>query len=394
MTSVMSGRYLVTGDPQVVRDVFRADPAKLFPEGEEALRPLTGPKSLFLLEPEDHSRERKVVSPSFMGARMRAYTEVMREATERQVASLRLGEEFRALDVTRRISAEVIVRAVFGIHDPKRVAIYRDHIVEWVNAWKPMFILFPGTQRKLWGMSPWSRFVRAGDALDRLLMQDIYARRAENVRADDILSLLLEARYDDGRPLSDDSIRCHLRSLLFAGHETTMIAMAWVLHYVLRDKALEARLLELIERPLDEVVQDAWFEAVVNEALRLYPIILGVVRGLGSHTQLGPYVAPAGTKVWVSIAMLHLDPDVFPEPNAFRPERFLERSFKPHEFAPFGGGHRRCLGASFALLETKVAVATLLKHRGLQHVGPREPGTVRRNLSMAPADGIRLRVRR
>lgn len=393
MTSVMSGRYLVTGEPSVVRDVFRADPMQLLPEGEEAMGPLTGPKSLFLLEPEDHGRERKVVSPPFTGARMRAYTEVMRDAAERQVAALRVGDTFRALDVTRSISAEVIVRAVFGVQDEQRVALYREHIVRWVNAWKPLFILFPATQHQLWGMSPWARFVKAGEALDRLLLNDIHQRRAEQRLHDDVLSLLLDARYDDGSELSDESIRSHLRSLLFAGHETTMIAMAWVLHYVLRDAELESRMSALVTRSMEEIVQDPWFEAVINEALRLYPIILGIVRGLGAHTQLGQYVAPAGTKVWVSIAMLHSDPEVFPEPDKFRPERFLERTFKPYEFAPFGGGHRRCLGAAFAMLETKVAVATLLKHRVLEHVGPLEPGTVRRNLSMAPAGGIRLKVK-
>jgi cytochrome P450 family 110 len=392
MTSVMSGRYLVTGDPAVVRDVFRADPKSLYPEGEEALKPLTGPRSLFLLESEEHAKERKVISPPFIGARMRAYTELMCNAAERQVAALKVGDTFPALEITRSISAEVIVRAVFGVQNEERVRLYREHIVRWVNAWKPLFILFPAMQRKFLGISPWARFVAAGEALDALLLQEIDARRAATVRNDDVLSLLLDTRYEDGSALSDDSIRCHLRALLFAGHETTMIAMAWVLHYVLRDAQLKDRMFALVVRPMDEIVQDPWFEAVINEALRLYPIILGVVRGLGASTQLGPYTVPAGTKVWVSIAMLHLDPQLYPEPEQFRPERFLETSFKPHEFAPFGGGHRRCLGAAFAMLETKVAVATLLKRRNLVHAGPIEPGTVRRNLSMAPAGGICLKV--
>jgi cytochrome P450 len=207
------------------------------------------------------------------------------------------------------------------------------------------------------------------------------------------LSLLLQTRYDDGQPLSDESVLSHLRTLLFAGHETTMIAMAWVLHYVLRDAQLYARMRALVTQDLDAIVADEWFEAVINESLRLYPIILGITRVLGSQTQLGRYVVPAGTNVWVSIAMLHSDPELYPDPDCWNPDRFLSRSYKPNEFAPFGGGHRRCLGAAFAMLETKVAIATLLRHVEFEHIGSKSPGTVRRNLSMAPLGGITLRVR-
>lgn len=392
MTSVMSGRYFVTGDPNVVRDVFRADPAELYPGGVEALGPLTGPRSLFMLGPGEHSAERKILAPPFGAHRMRAYVDTMRDATERQLATLRAGDTCAAVDLTRRISAEVIVRAVFGVQDPQRIARYLDVITNWIDRWKPLFILFPSTQHQLFGLSPWARFVKAGNELDTLLLDEVARRREAPSAGEDILSLLLETRYDNGEPLTDESIRSHLRALLFAGHETTMIAMAWVLHYVLRDSTLRERVNSLVSKPLDVVIADEWFEALVNEALRLYPIIMGVVRVLGDQTRLGPYVVPAGLKVWVSIAMLHTDPELFPDPDRFDPDRFLRRSYKPYEFAPFGGGHRRCLGGAFAMLETKVAIATLLRRVEFQHVGPREPKLARRNLSMAPAGGIRLRV--
>lgn len=392
MASVMSGRYFVTGDPEVVRDVFRANPAELYPGGVEALGPLTGPRSLFMLDPGEHGAERKILAPPFGGHRMRAYVETMQQATERQLTSLRVGERLAAIDLSRRISAEVIVRAVFGVQDPARVARYLGTITRWIDLWKPLFILFPSTQRELFGVSPWARFVRAGAELDALLLEDIERRRRADHVGEDISSLLLQTRYENGEPLEAESIRSHLRALLLAGHETTMIAIAWVLHYVLRDAAMAERMQALADGPLEVAIADEWFEAVINEALRLYPIIMGVVRVLGEQSQLGPYVAPAGTQVWVSIATLHLDPSLFPEPERFEPERFLTRSYKPYEFAPFGGGHRRCLGAAFAMLETKVAIATLLRHVTFEHLGPHEPEVARRNLSMAPACGIRLRV--
>lgn len=392
MTSVMSGRYFVTGEPEVVRDVFRADPGDLYPGGADALGPLTGLRSLFLLAPSEHGRERKLLAPPFNGSRMRAYTDTMRLAAERQLSALHVGATCNAVNVSRNISAEVIVRAVFGVQDDRRVKAYADTIVRWIDLWKPLFILFPASQREFFGLSPWSRFVRAGEELDRLLRHDIAERRV-NPQGEDILSLLLQTRYDDGQPLSDESVLSHLRTLLFAGHETTMIAMAWVLHYVLRDAQLYARMRALVTQDLDAIVADEWFEAVINESLRLYPIILGIMRVLGSQTQLGRYVVPAGTNVWVSIAMLHSDPELYPDPDCWNPDRFLWRSFKPNEFAPFGGGHRRCLGAAFAMLETKVAIATLLRHVEFEHIGSKSPGTVRRNLSMAPLGGITLRVR-
>jgi cytochrome P450 family 110 len=393
LTRVASGHYFVTGEPAVVRDVFRSDPSVLKPAGTQSIGPLTGPRSLFVLAPREHSRERKLLAPPFHGGRMRAYAETMRDATERCIARWRVGQDLVALREARRISAEVIVRAVFGVRDPERVETYLRQIAAWVDSWKPAFILVPLLQRELFGLSPWARFVARGRALDALIAEEIAARRASGERGDDILSLLLETTYDDGEPLTDDSLSSHLRTLLFAGHETTMIGMAWVLHYVLRDASLLERTLAVLERPFDEVLNDPWLDAVVHEALRIYPIILGVVRELDEDLELGPYRAPAGTNVWVSIAMLHSDPELYPEPLAYRPERFLARMPKPYEYAPFGGGHRRCLGAAFAELETKIAVATLLGRTVLEHRGAAEPGTVRRNLSMAPAGGVPLRVR-
>jgi cytochrome P450 family 110 len=252
--------------------------------------------------------------------------------------------------------------------------------------------LFPFARKRLAGLGPWARFVDTGAELDRLLNEDIGERQTSGARGDDILSMLLDSRYEDGSPLSPDSIRSHLRGLLFAGHETTMIAMAWMLQHLHANPEMLARTLTSIEGSVDEVLADPWLDAVVHETLRLYPIILGVVRRLGAPTELGPYAVPADTNVWVSIVMLHTNPEVFPEPARFRPERFLEYSPRPYEYAPFGGGHRRCIGAAFAVMETKVVLMTILRRLQLELAGARTIGTSRRNISMAPAGGVPLRV--
>ena len=392
MIRVATGTYMVTGDPDVIRDVFRTEPAQLLPGGTASIGPLAGPRSLFVLDPQEHLRERRLLAPPFQGNRMRAYAETIREATEYRIARFEPGERRFMLDEARQISAEVIVRAVFGVRERARLDSYLKQISAWVDAWTPLFILVPAAQKRLWGLSPWARFVDHSDALDRMILQDISARRESGARGDDILSSLLDTKYEDGTSPSNDSLLSHLRTLLFAGHETTMIGIAWVLHYLLRDPERMERTQAVVERPLDELLGDPWLDAVVLEALRIYPIILGVVRNLAADTALGPYTAPRGTNVWVSIAMLHSDPDLYPEPLAFRPERFLQQTPKPYIYAPFGGGHRRCLGAAFAQFEMKIATATLLRRLRLEALGPANPGTVRRNLSMAPKGRVPVRV--
>ncbi len=388
---VMTGEYVVTGEPEVVRDVFRTDPGFLLPTGE-VLEPLLGTRSLFSLDPAEHARERKLLMPPFHGSRMRAYAGTVRATAERRSSGWTPGTTVRALDECRSISAEVIVRAVFGVQDEERVGRYLALIARWVNAWKPVFILFPFTQKKLFGLSPWARFVAAGAELDQMLEEDITERRTSGERGEDILSLLLDSTYEDGSPLTNTSIRSHLRTLLFGGHETTMIAIAWTLHFLHADPAALERTRAVIDAPLEQLMQDEWLDAVVQEAVRPRPIILGITRELGEAATLGGYDVPAGSRLFISIAMLHTDPELYPEPHRFRPERFLEKKPKPWEYLPFGGGHRRCLGAAFAQFEAKIVVATFLSLMRFELVGPKSLATVRRNLSMAPASGVPLRV--
>lgn len=391
-TEVMTGKYLVTGDPNMVRDVFGADPRLMLPAGSHALAPLMGDQSLFLLEPEQHARERKILMPPFHGSRMRAYEDTIRETMWRRSSDWAVGCTVRILEQARHVSAEVIVRAVFGIQQRERVEQYLKVIAHWVDTWKPMFILVPFTQKKLLGLSPWARFLRAGEALDRMLYEDIAKRRQSGARGDDILSLLLDSKYDDTTQMSDERIRAHLRSLLFAGHETTMIAIAWVLHYLHTDeKVLERTRAELCQ-PSTELATNPWLDAVVQEALRPKPLIIGVVRQPAEDMELGGYDVPAKTLIYVSIAMLNSDPELYPDPHAYRPERFLEKKPKPWEYAPFGGGARRCLGAAFAMLECKAVVAALLSRFRFERVGPADAATTRRNISMAPREGVPLKI--
>jgi cytochrome P450 len=388
----MTGKYLVTGDPHVVRDLFSTDPQLLLPAGAQSLAPLMGNESLFLLQPSEHGRERKLLLPPFHGSRMRAYETTIADTVRRRSSAWRTGSVVRVLEQMRHVSAEVIVRAVFGVQDRARVEQYLVAVARWVDAWKPVFILVPFTQRELFGLSPWASFVRASQELDRMLDQDVAERRASGQRSDDILSLLLDSSYDDGTPISDQRIRAHLRSLLFAGHETTMIAIAWVMHHLHSSPEALDRTRDELHADPEAVLDNAWFDAVVQEALRPKPLIIGIARQPAQDLELGGFDVPAGTPVYVSIAMLNSDPELYPDPYHFRPERFLTRRPKPWEFAPFGGGARRCLGAAFATLECKVVVATLLSRFCFERTGPREAETARRNISMAPKAGVPLRV--
>lgn len=391
MMSVMSGRYLVTGEPEVVRDVFRANPAELYPAHSDTLGPLVGPRSLFVLEPSEHDAERRLIAPS-LGRGAQAYTDTVREVAMRHLEALHVGDTCLAGELSRQLSAEVIARAVFGARDELRVQAYRAVIARWLDAWRAFFIWMPSTQHDLFGLSPWAKFVKAGTRLNAMLTEDIAARRGAPERFDDILGLLLATRDADGKPLSDEVVCGHLRSLLFAGHETTTRAMTWVLHHVVSVPRLYDRMRTLVVGRLESVLADEWFDAVVNEALRLYPVVTGAVRVMGEQSQLGPFMVPAGTKVLVSLATLHTDPKLYPDPEQFQPERFLSRKYEPYEFAPFGGGNRRCLGATLATLETKAAIATLLRYVQFEHQGPRGPNPSARVLPTTSVNQIRLRV--
>jgi cytochrome P450 len=296
-------------------------------------------------------------------------------------------------DTTRAVTLELILRVVFGVDDDARRAQFREAMVSLMAATaSPAIAMFEATRRELGGFGPWSRFLRARARFDALVAEELALRRAGEPR-DDVLGQLLAARDEQGEALGDGELRDQLHLLLFAGHDTTSTALAWAFWWLHRHPEMRERLLLEIDAlgpdpGPEKIAALPYLEAVCKETLRIHPVVMNVARRAKVPLALAGWSIPAGSTVMVSSLMLHDREELYPEPRRFRPERFLERSFSPSEFVPFGGGARRCLGAALAMYEMKLVLAEMLRRRRLRLVHDREVRSVIRGLTMGPKDGI------
>ncbi|NVB39805.1 cytochrome P450 [Pseudenhygromyxa sp. WMMC2535] len=394
--STLNGQVVVTAEPEHIRELFTYRQVENFDVfASSSVAAIIGRHSLLLLTGEAHRRERKLLNPPFHGERMRAYGEAIIAATRHAMSALRPGEGFRAIERTQAISLEVIIRAVFGVDDRALIDAHMRATAATFDAAKPVFFFAKATQVAPFGLGPWATYKARFEAADRLLQDQIDRVRDTAESRADILSMMLCARYEDGSRMSDAEIRDELRTLLLAGHETTAITLAWALDAVHRHPEVEARLLDELDAlgpdPAPEDIAKApYLGAVIDELLRMYPPAEIVSRKLGEPWHFAGYDLPAGITVMAAVATVHYRPDLYPEPERFRPERFLERKPGPFEYLPFGGGQRRCIGAAFAHYEARLALATMLREWTFEL---REPGPVaitRRNVTLGPKTGVRM----
>ena len=379
------GRVVYVADPAVVKEVFTGDPAVMHAGEANAgpLGPVMGRYSLLTLDDEPHMQQRKLLLPPFHGESVRRYCEVMAEAAEREIDTWPVGKPFALREAMQRITLEVILRAVFGVRDEARRREFERAIVPLGDV-SNAIIWIPFLRRL--------SFVRRRDearigAVDRLIYDEIAARRAapDASERDDVLSLLLAARHEDGSPMSDQELRDELMTLLGAGHETTATGLAWTFERLLRTPAV---LDELLGRPDD----DAYLDAVVKESLRVRPVITDVARVLTRDTEIGGHTLPARTLVLCAISVLSTRPDAYPDPHEFRPERFLEGAPEPYTWIPFGGGVRRCIGAAFAQQEMKIVLRTILARVRLSAPDPAPEKPRVRHVTVVPHRGARVVV--
>ncbi|MEQ1564415.1 MAG: cytochrome P450 [Myxococcota bacterium] len=383
-----------TGDPACLRALFAADPDGFDIPLREQLTPFFGGASLILTGGARHRRDRRLLMPPFHGARLVTYGEVIRDAARKAAAEWRPGVPFRMHDAMKGVTLEVILRAVFGVEAPERRERFREAVHALAGAMaSPAIAMFQSLRRPFGGYGPWARFLRARDRFDALVHEEIAARQAERPDRHDILSLMIAARYEDGSAMTTDELRDQLHLLLFAGHDTTSTALTWAFYWLDRHPEVRAE----VVRELDALGPDPeptalaalpYLEAVCKETLRIHPVVMHVGRLVREPFALGPYEVPAGTTVMASALILHEREDLYPEPRRFRPERFLERSFGPSEYIPFGGGSRRCLGAALAMFEMKVVLGTLARAHPVRAVDPRPVKCVLQGLTMGPKGGI------
>ena len=383
---IPAGRPLVLlTRPDQAREVFAGDPEVFHAgKGNSILGPMMGEHSLLLQDSAEHRRARRLLMPAFNGQALHGYAALVTEVARAEVGSWRPGQELRALDRMNALTLEVILRVVFGVTDPERLAALRPRVNRTVDV-SPAVLLgygWPWLQR----FGPWRRTIENAVELDRLIYAEIRERRRAPDLAgrSDVLSRLIRAD-DGGDALTDTELRDQLVTLLLAGHETTATALAWALHEVGRDPGLLAR-----SREAARDGDDAWLEAVLKEAMRLHPVIPMVVRTLMRPVTVAGLDLPAGVTVGVSILLSHARADSHPDPEAFRPERFLGQSPPTNTWIPFGGGVRRCIGAGFSLMEGVVVLREVLVAHDVTAVGEEEPEV--RNITSVPRHGARIRV--
>lgn len=388
------GPVTFTGSPEALRAIYTADPDTFDVRGAKVTEPIFGTTSLVVATGTRHRRDRKLLTPPFNASTMRTYGATIAEAASAAAARWTPGRPFSMLEATQDIALDIIVRVVFGVEGEARVKETRGAVLQLIHALHPLIFLFPALRRDFGGLGPWARHRRAAGALDALLADQIRERRGDPGEARrDILSLLLRARYDDDTSMSEAALIEQLRTLLFAGHETTAVALAWTLHGLHREPDTLARVREELDGLGSDPDPDAfaslpYLEAACLEGLRLYPPVVDVGRVTRTPFDLMDYAIPAGEGIVPSPLLLHAREDLYPAPERFRPARFLERKFSPFEYIPFGGGSRRCLGAAFALYEMKVVLGTVLRAHRLRLASPGPIEHVRRGITMGPRGGV------
>jgi cytochrome P450 len=377
-------------DPQLIRTVF-ADRGDRLRAGEAniVLAPVLGSRSLLLLDGPEHMRQRKLMLPSFHGERMQRYGPLITEITARRVAGWRSGEMALRPEF-QEITLDVILRAVFGLDEGDRLTELRASLHRLLASGRNRLAMLPAMQRALGGLSPWARLMRRRAATDELLYAEIRRRRAapDLAERDDVLSLLLLARDEQGNAMTDAELRDELITLLLAGHETTATSLAWLFDLLVHEPAALRRLEEEVEGGEGT----AWLDACITESMRLRPVVPVIARHLREPLELGGWRLPAGSYLAPNIVLTHRRADIYPEPLRFRPERFLDARVDSFAWLPFGGGIRRCIGAAFATFEMRAVVPEVIRRVRLRPASPRPAAIRRRGITLVPAGGGRVLV--
>jgi cytochrome P450 family 110 len=401
-TFMVGGRQPIvyTGDPAAIKAIYSAEPDTFAPLNQD-MQVFLGQSSLILLAGEEHRKKRKLMMPPFHGARMRAYGEAMRRLTEQHTAEWTPGRTVGAYAVMQQVSLDVILEAVFGVHDSRGRAELGKLLLELLEGFSPFIALFKWLRHDFGGIGPFAKFMRRREKLYAQL-DAMTAEAREAGPRDDILSLLVHARYEDGEPMPDAEIRDQLLLLVIAGHETTAISMAWALYALHRPEnadvleRLRAEVRALGPEPeVDALAKLPYLDAVCHETLRRFPLAPAPnPRKLLRPMQLMGHALPAGMGVAPAMGIAHFREDVYPEPLRFRPERFLERKFTPFEHIAFGGGARRCLGAAMAAYELRIVLGTIIQRFELRAASTKpDPGKARA-ATVGPAHGVKLVVDR
>ncbi|BBM85483.1 cytochrome P450 [Candidatus Uabimicrobium amorphum] len=389
-------QFVFFNTPEAARDLFTANYKDVFAGPiSEPLRPVLGGKSLLLLDDDEHLAMRRFMTPPFTGNAMRNYGEIIRDISVKNTRKWGKGTEVTMQHVMQTISMEVILHAVFDLHEGERFERYKRILLEYLsifNGKNAIFLYIPKLRKRF--LAPWAKYLRTVKLVDELIYEEINLRK-QSSQQNDILSRLLAIRDEDGNALSDLELRDQLVTLLLAGHETTAASMTWCLYWIHHTPEVLPQLCDELRghTSIEDIAKLPFLDAVCRETLRLYPIVPAVGRLLQRPVSVAGHELPEGTAAILSIYLTHRNPDVYPNPEVFYPQRFLERKYDAYEFVPFGGGARRCLGMHFALYEMKIVIAHLLQNYQLELCSDKPVSAVRRGVTFFPKGGIPMVVR-
>ena len=383
--------FVMHSEPDHLKEIFSAPPDVLHPgEGAEILEPVVGKKSLILLDESEHLEQRKLMLPAFHGEKMQRLAGLMADVAEREIASWPTDESVALHPRIQGLTLEIILRAVFGLDPGSRLDQLRDLLTGILEfSTKPASVM-PALQRGYFGRGPWVRFAEMRERADRLIYELIDERRDGGEERDDVLAMFLAARHEDGSPMSDIELRDELMTLLTAGHETTASELAWAFERLPR----EPRVLDRLVAEVDSDDGDAYLTATIQETLRRRPVLPNAEpRLVKKPVEIGGWHYEPGPCLIANAYLVHHDPDVYPDPYAFRPERFLEEPPGTYTWIPFGGGRRRCIGASFATLEMKIVMRAVLSAYRIEASTRGPELTRRRSITVSPRLGATVLLR-
>ncbi len=390
----MAPPFVMISDPAEIKQVFTAPPDVLHPgEGARVLEPVVGTNSVILLDEAAHMEQRKLMLPAFHGERMERLSDLIAEVAGREIASWPRGEPIRLGPRLQQLTLEIILRAVFGLDPGERLDTLRGNLSAMLAFGdRPISLLPPPpgrVARVLERHGPFAAFLRMQERADELLFELIDERRRGQAERDDILSMLVEARHEDESPMSPQELRDELMTLLVAGHETTASTLAWTFERLVRLPKVMARL-------TDEIAGsdgDAYITATAQEALRRRPVLPNAAPRLVKRpVEVGDWSYPTDVCLVPNAYLVHHDPEIYSDPYVFRPERFLDEPPGTYTWIPFGGGRRRCIGASFAMLEMKIVIHSILDAQAVAPVARGPEHARRRNITITPEAGSRVRL--
>jgi cytochrome P450 len=382
--------FVMIADPEEIKQVFTAPPEVLHPgEGARILEPVVGAHSVILLDEAPHLEQRKLLLPAFQGEKMQRLSGLMSELTEQEVSSWPSDVPTALHPRLQRLTLEIILRAVFGLERGSRLDSLREILTRILAFGESPLSLLPRPKRAAWLFPTARALERANREADELIYALIDERRAQrDGKSEDVLAMLLAAEHEDGTPMSAQEIRDELVTALVAGHETTASQLAWMFERLAREPAVLARL----QAEIDAGEEEEYMLATIHELMRHRPVIPNAEpRLVKQPTRIGAYTYPPGVALFASAYLVQHDPTIYPDPYAFEPERFLGQAPGTYTWIAFGGGRRRCLGASFATLEMKIVLRAVLSR--FTPTGTGRETVRRRSITISPARGCTVVLR-